>query len=107
MSVICKLYLIFFVILIFFFYFFYSHIFYQVCCGLEPAMKKSLFLETPADYYYLNQGQCLEIEEGLDAKLYQKTISALTRVGVSDDEIIHIFGVLSTILNLGNITFIP
>jgi myosin-5 len=41
------------------------HIFYQLCSGAPPLLKKKLFLKNASDYNYLRHSNCLSID-GVD-----------------------------------------
>ncbi|KAL3182142.1 hypothetical protein MRX96_035163 [Rhipicephalus microplus] len=68
------------------------HIFYQVCYGASPEMKKELGVANPDYYSYLNQ-----------SGVYKK---AMTVMGMSEDEQTQFLRVVMGVLHMGMITFV-
>jgi myosin-5 len=81
------------------------HIFYQLCSGANPLLKKKLFLKE-ADYYnYLKQSACLRIDGVDDAKRFSMLVDALDIIQISKEDQMKLFSMLAAVLWLGNISF--
>uniref|UniRef100_A0A0D9X0C0 Myosin motor domain-containing protein n=1 Tax=Leersia perrieri TaxID=77586 RepID=A0A0D9X0C0_9ORYZ len=81
------------------------HIFYQLCSGAPPLLKKKMFLKEANYYNYLKQSACLRIDGVDDAKRFSMLVDALDIVQVSKDDQMKLFSMLSAVLWLGNISF--
>lgn len=81
------------------------HIFYQLCSGASSALKDKLNLKPASEYKYLNQSDCLTINDVDDAQQFQKLMEALHTVQISDEDQVHAFEMLAAVLWLGNISF--
>nr|AAF12809.2 myosin heavy chain V [Doryteuthis pealeii] len=81
------------------------HIFYQLCASSKCAELKSFQLTHQDKFLYTNQGESPHIQEIDDADLFIKTRSAFTELGISEDDQMKMFGIVSAILHLGNIAF--
>lgn len=98
------------------------HIFYRMCAGAPVDLKKKLKLTTPEDFNYLSKGStrffgsgdgrkeslkhgCIKDIQLDDEKDFQRTDSAMTKIGMLDDEKLAIYAIVAGVLHLGNITF--
>lgn len=82
------------------------HIFYQLLSGGDSSMLNKLHLTNqPNDYYYLNQSNCIEIDDTDDSVEYDNLIQSMNVLNIKQDEQIQIFTLIAAILHIGNITF--
>ncbi|GMM31251.1 myosin 2 [Martiniozyma asiatica (nom. inval.)] len=79
------------------------HIFYQMFAGLNDAAKAEFGLSSIDDFFYVNQGKQPEIAGVDDKQEFEDTCSALSMVGITEEQQHNIFKVLSGLLHLGNI----
>lgn len=81
------------------------HIFYQLLAGAPTTERKSLGLDSAANFTYLNQGgpSALSIAGVNDAEEFQATQKALSTVGITVERQWHIFRLLAALLHIGNI----
>uniref|UniRef100_A0A0N4ZS37 Myosin motor domain-containing protein n=1 Tax=Parastrongyloides trichosuri TaxID=131310 RepID=A0A0N4ZS37_PARTI len=81
------------------------HIFYQMCAARNHPSLKDLNLMECTEYNYLYGGQCDIIDGVDDEKEFLETISALSKLGISNNSQKNIFKLLSAILIMGNINY--
>ncbi|ONM58433.1 Myosin-2 [Zea mays] len=81
------------------------HIFYQLCSGAPPLLKKKLFLKSANDYNYLKQSNCLKIDGVDDSKKFTVLVDALDTIQISKEDQMKLFSMLAAVLWLGNISF--
>ncbi|RCV13512.1 hypothetical protein SEVIR_2G363800v4 [Setaria viridis] len=81
------------------------HIFYQLCSGAPPLLKKKLFLKSANDYNYLKQSNCLRIDGVDDSKKFTVLVDALDTLQMSKEDQMKLFSMLAAVLWLGNISF--
>ena len=81
------------------------HIFYQILTGLTADEKSQYGLTTIADYHYLNQSKCTQIDGVNDAAAWHITADAMQQLQFSPSEITSIIAILAAILQLGNLAF--
>ncbi|CAD6217623.1 unnamed protein product [Miscanthus lutarioriparius] len=81
------------------------HIFYQLCSGAPPLLKKKLFLKSASDYNYLKQSNCLKIDGVDDSKKFTVLVDALDTIQISKEDQMKLFSMLAAVLWLGNISF--
>lgn len=79
------------------------HIFYQIFT--DASVRDKLKLTKPADYVLLTRGKCLTVRDVDDAADFRGTRRAMDAAGISAEEQMEVFRVLSGILNLGNIEY--
>ncbi|CCD26433.1 uncharacterized protein NDAI_0H02590 [Naumovozyma dairenensis CBS 421] len=79
------------------------HIFYQLLKGLTPDIRESLHLTEPSDYFYLNQGESIEIIGMDDIEEFNVTSDSLSLIGFTSGMQFEIFKVLAALLHIGNI----
>lgn len=81
------------------------HIFYQLCAGADEALRDRIKLR-PAKYFqYLNQSNCLQIDNVDDASRFEVTMDAMNVVQISKEDQDSAFAMLAAVLWLGNINF--
>lgn len=81
------------------------HILYQLCAGGLTNLKDKLNLKRAIDFKYLNQSNCLAIDNVDDAKKFQTLLEALDIVEICKEDQEHAFEMLAAVLWLGNIQF--
>lgn len=82
------------------------HIFYQMTRGLDADVKASLHIGEPEQFRILSGGNCTTISDEDDEELeFQRTSSALTAMGTSQEEQLEIWRILAFLMHLGNVTF--
>ncbi|GLJ33257.1 hypothetical protein SUGI_0669180 [Cryptomeria japonica] len=81
------------------------HIFYQLCAGASPDLREQLNLKPAEEYSYLNQSNCLTIDEVDDAQRFKSILEALNVVQISIDDQKNMFAMLAAVLWLGNVKF--
>ncbi|CAN6199442.1 unnamed protein product [Urochloa humidicola] len=81
------------------------HIFYQMCSGAPPLLKKKLFLKSANDYNYLKQSNCLKIDGVDDSNKFTVLVDALDTIQISKEDQMKLFSMLAAVLWLGNISF--
>uniref|UniRef100_A0AAF5RTL4 Uncharacterized protein n=3 Tax=Wuchereria bancrofti TaxID=6293 RepID=A0AAF5RTL4_WUCBA len=82
------------------------HIFYCLLAGLTASEKQELSLSNASDYYYLNQGDAVEVEGRNDSADLAEIRSSMKVLMFKDSEIWSIFKILAAILHAGNIKYI-
>uniref|UniRef100_A0A452QZU7 Myosin IH n=1 Tax=Ursus americanus TaxID=9643 RepID=A0A452QZU7_URSAM len=82
------------------------HIFYQLLEGGEEELLACLGLERdPQLYKYLSQGHCAK-ESSINDKNDWKTVSsAFSVIDFTEDDLENLFGIIASVLHLGNICF--
>ncbi|CAN6219239.1 unnamed protein product [Urochloa humidicola] len=81
------------------------HIFYQMCSGAPPLLKKKLFLKSANDYNYLKQSNCLKIDGVDDSNKFTVLVDALDTIQISKEDQMKLFSMLAAVLWLGNVSF--
>jgi len=82
------------------------HVFYQILSNAMPAeTKQRLHLQTPADYFYLNQSSTYTIQGVDDGQELQHSIHALSVLNITGNETQGVWETLAGILWLGNLQF--
>ncbi|TRY67144.1 hypothetical protein TCAL_02955 [Tigriopus californicus] len=81
------------------------HIFYQFCRGMPSEMREDFGLTDPDYFNYLNLHQCYEVDGTDDVADYAETITAMTTIGLIEEEQGNIVQIVAAILHLGNIIF--
>ncbi|CAH1254858.1 MYO9B [Branchiostoma lanceolatum] len=81
------------------------HVFYYLLAGANQALKDSLILHKPEEFFYLNQSN-YEMSEGEDRVFeFNRLRQSMEMVGFYSGTQRRIFAVLSAVLHLGNIVF--
>ena len=81
------------------------HVFYQLCAGADASLRSRLKLKSASEFYFLNQGNTLERAGVNDAEEWTDTLRAMTKMGIDQERQSAIFGILGSILHLGEIKF--
>ncbi|KAL4136997.1 hypothetical protein PRIC2_000524 [Phytophthora ramorum] len=81
------------------------HIFYQLCAGLPTEDKNALKLKPASEFYFLNQGNCIQVPEINDKKDFKELVEAMGTVGIPPDLQHTIFRLVACVLHLGNVEF--
>jgi myosin-5 len=68
-------------------------------------LKECVKLRPAQEYHYLNQSDCLSIDNIDDAEQFHILRRAMNVVQISTEDQVEVFQMLSAVLWLGNITF--
>eukprot|EP00760_Papus_ankaliazontas_P004527 PhM_4_TR11938/c0_g1_i1/m.75870/K10356/MYO1; myosin I len=82
------------------------HIFYQLCCGADDALRTKLRLRPPGEFSCLNQGGTLERAGVSDVEEFKETVSAMTAIGLTKEQQFAVFELLAAILHLSELKFV-
>ncbi|CAG0893564.1 unnamed protein product [Darwinula stevensoni] len=84
------------------------HIFYQILAGADVHMLKTLKLQrNPENYDLLQRDKHHHLESRDDREDFHHTKRAMETLGFSSSEILNVFRLVSVVLKLGNISFVP
>ncbi|KAM6901705.1 LOW QUALITY PROTEIN: unconventional myosin-Ih [Lycodopsis pacificus] len=82
------------------------HIFYQLVEGGEEDLLRWLGLERNCqNYKYLVQGDCAKVSSINDKSDWRTVRRALSVIEISESDIEHLFGIIASVLHLGNVKF--
>uniref|UniRef100_A0AAQ6A6R3 Myosin IHb n=1 Tax=Amphiprion ocellaris TaxID=80972 RepID=A0AAQ6A6R3_AMPOC len=82
------------------------HIFYQLVEGGEEDLLRWLGLERNCkNYRYLVQGDCAKVSSINDKSDWKTVRKALSVIEFSESDTEHLFGIIASVLHLGNIKF--
>ncbi|KUF99223.1 hypothetical protein AM588_10011287 [Phytophthora nicotianae] len=81
------------------------HVFYQLCAGLSAEEKNALKLKPASEFYFLNQGNCMQVPEINDKKDFKELVEAMGTVGIPPELQRTIFRLVACVLHLGNVEF--
>ncbi|XP_053405798.1 unconventional myosin-IXAb-like isoform X4 [Mercenaria mercenaria] len=81
------------------------HVFYYLLEGADNLEREKLRLGKPEDYFYLRQSDCYNVEDLDEANEFSRLKQSMEMVAFSQVTQKRIFGVLSAVLHLGNVTF--
>uniref|UniRef100_A0A668AEP5 Myosin IHb n=1 Tax=Myripristis murdjan TaxID=586833 RepID=A0A668AEP5_9TELE len=82
------------------------HIFYQLVEGGEDELLRWLGLQRNCQLYsYLVQGDCAKVSSVNDKSDWRTVQKALSVVDFSENDIEHLFGIIASVLHLGNVKF--
>ncbi|XP_063746009.1 unconventional myosin-Ih [Eleginops maclovinus] len=82
------------------------HIFYQLVEGGEEDLLRWLGLKRNCQHYrYLVQGDCAKVSSINDKSDWRTVRKALSVIEFSENDIDHLFGIIASVLHLGNIKF--
>ncbi|EDO19618.1 hypothetical protein Kpol_1018p157 [Vanderwaltozyma polyspora DSM 70294] len=82
------------------------HIFYQFTKGASENYRQTFGVQKPEQYIYTSAAGCTSVDTIDDVKDYEDTLKAMQVIGLSQDEQDQIFRMLSSILWVGNISFV-
>ncbi|KAJ8378258.1 hypothetical protein AAFF_G00244620 [Aldrovandia affinis] len=84
------------------------HVFYQLVEGAEDKLLQSLGLERDCQHYsYLVQGECANVSSINDKNEWKTVQQALIVIEFTEDDTESLFGIISSVLHLGNVHFEP
>ncbi|CAI5743324.1 unnamed protein product [Hyaloperonospora brassicae] len=86
------------------------HVFYELLAGADDELKNKLHLESMSarDFQYTNEGRCFRRNDGVrDDKQFQLMMRSMKVLGFTDVEQEAIWKILSALLHLGNVSFVP
>uniref|UniRef100_A0A671SEV2 Myosin IHa n=1 Tax=Sinocyclocheilus anshuiensis TaxID=1608454 RepID=A0A671SEV2_9TELE len=82
------------------------HIFYQLVEGGEEDLLRHLGLEKDTKRYsYLVQGECSNVSSINDKDDWKTVKNALSVIDFDANDIEHLFGIIASVLHLGNVHF--
>ncbi|XP_057205768.1 unconventional myosin-Ih [Triplophysa rosa] len=82
------------------------HIFYQLVEGGEEDLLRHLGLERDTKRYcYLVQGECSNVSSINDKNDWKTVKNALSVIDFDASDIEHLFGIIASVLHLGNVHF--
>ncbi|XP_073322256.1 unconventional myosin-Ih [Pagrus major] len=82
------------------------HIFYQLVEGGEDNLLQQLGLERDSQHYnYLTQGECAIVSSINDRNDWKTVKNALQIINIEEINTNHLFGIVASVLHLGNIQF--
>ncbi|XP_070760760.1 unconventional myosin-Ih [Enoplosus armatus] len=82
------------------------HIFYQLVEGGEEDLLHRLGLERDCQHYnYLTQGECAIVSSINDRNDWKTVKNALQIINIDEINTNHLFGIVASVLHLGNIQF--
>ncbi|KAG8455714.1 hypothetical protein GDO86_001777 [Hymenochirus boettgeri] len=82
------------------------HIFYQLLEGGEDHLVRWLGLDrNPQTYSYLIQGECAKVSSICDKSNWKLVRRAFTIIEFTEADIEHLFGIVASVLHLGNIKY--
>ncbi|XP_030646878.1 unconventional myosin-Ih [Chanos chanos] len=82
------------------------HIFYQLVEGGEDDLLHQLGLERDCKHYnYLMQGECANVSSINDKNDWKTVRNALSVIHFDESDIQYLFGVIASVLHLGNVQF--
>uniref|UniRef100_A0A3Q1KA92 Uncharacterized protein n=1 Tax=Anabas testudineus TaxID=64144 RepID=A0A3Q1KA92_ANATE len=82
------------------------HIFYQLVEGGEEDLLRWLGLERNCQHYsYLVQGRCAKVSSINDKSEWKTVRKALSVIEFNESDTEHLFGIIASVLHLGNIKF--
>ncbi|XP_061888070.1 unconventional myosin-Ih-like [Entelurus aequoreus] len=82
------------------------HIFYQLVEGGEEDLLRWLGLERNCQLYrYLVQGNCAKVSSINDKSDWKTVRRALSVIDFSESDTEHLFGIIASVLHLGNVKF--
>lgn len=82
------------------------HVFYMLCASNGYYDTHALHIQSPADYFYLNQGECYDRRDGVsDHTLFRYFCESMKTLGFHRHDINSLFKILMSILCIGNVTF--
>uniref|UniRef100_M4BZC1 Myosin motor domain-containing protein n=1 Tax=Hyaloperonospora arabidopsidis (strain Emoy2) TaxID=559515 RepID=M4BZC1_HYAAE len=86
------------------------HVFYELLAGADDELKNRLHLGSMSahDFQYTNEGRCFRRNDGVrDDRQFQLMMQSMKVLGFTDVEQEAIWKILSALLHLGNVSFVP
>ncbi|XP_044227142.1 unconventional myosin-Ih [Thunnus albacares] len=84
------------------------HIFYQLVEGGDEDLLHQLGLERDCQHYnYLTQGECAIVPSINDKNDWKTVKNALQVININEINTNHLFGIIASVLHLGNVQFDP
>ncbi len=83
------------------------HVFYQLCAGLPSEDLANLGIESPEEFSYLNQGDCVEIPGMSDELRFNEMLKAMELLGFDAKSRSSLFSGVAAVMHIGNIEFEP
>ncbi|XP_065057958.1 unconventional myosin-IXAa-like isoform X2 [Rhopilema esculentum] len=83
------------------------HVFYYLLVGANASERQALHLQKPEDYAYLNKSQCYTIDRVDESYDFLRLQDSMRSIGFSGEVQQRLFTVLSAVLQIGNVEFIP
>ncbi|KAJ1623318.1 P-loop containing nucleoside triphosphate hydrolase protein, partial [Pavlovales sp. CCMP2436] len=83
------------------------HAFYQLLAGSDEDARARLQLKPPEAYAYVSKSGCLTIAGVDDAKDYARVCTAMRTIGLSAEEVVGSWALVSAVLALSNLHFEP
>ncbi|CAG7723273.1 unnamed protein product [Allacma fusca] len=83
------------------------HVFYYLLAGASDTEKENLNLLPPYSYHYLNQSGCYTLDGVDESYEFSRLKQSMEMVGFGADKQRKLFNVLSAVLLLGNVKFLP
>ncbi|KAF2084035.1 hypothetical protein K490DRAFT_59985 [Saccharata proteae CBS 121410] len=82
------------------------HIFYQFTKSAPQNYREMFGIQQPQSYVYTSKAKCFDVDGVDDHAEFADTMNAMKVIGLSQGEQDDIFRMLSTILWLGNVSFV-
>lgn len=82
------------------------HFFYQICKGASEDDRKRFWIKQPDEFFYLVQGECIDIEGVDDVEGFGKTVKCMESLGFSKEDVDWVKRICVGILYLGNVDFV-
>lgn len=76
------------------------HVFYQLLSSNEENLQNFGLDLSAEDYYYINQGNCCQLEKINDKLNYELVLEAFHIVGFTENEILTIWKIIAAIIHL-------
>ncbi|XP_073974328.1 myosin heavy chain 10 isoform X3 [Rhodnius prolixus] len=80
------------------------HIFYQLLAGASAEQRKEFILEDPKHYHFLTNGM-VQVPGVDDAAEFQATVSAMSIMGMSVEDLSALFRIVSAVMLFGSMQF--
>jgi len=81
------------------------HIFYQVCNGVSGDLRKTLKLDEPSKFNFINKSGCYTVKGIDDKDEFAATLKAMDIMAFTSKEKEDVLHVVAGILHLGNVQF--
>jgi len=81
------------------------HIFYQVLAGVTSEQKKTLRLEDPSKYNFINKSGCYTVKGIDDKEEFNSLLKAMDIMNFTPKEKEDVLHIIAGILHLGNVQF--